>query len=43
MKFCNCLVLCKRDEQNELIQKLDLAVSFCKSERMGIYDIAKLT
>lgn len=32
-----------RDEQNELIQKLDLAVSFCKSERMGIYDIAKLT
>lgn len=33
----------RRDEQNELIQKLDLAVSFCKSERMGIYDIAKLT
>ena len=32
-----------RAEQNELIYKLDLAVSFCKSERMGIYDIAKLT
>lgn len=26
-----------RDEQNELIQKLDLAVSFCKTERMGIF------